>query len=143
MKKLITYILILALISTFAACAAADQPIADLNAFKEQVFADYLDQYYPGAYPHQKPTKFDTFRYYGTDHGYHILLLRTDGVHSANMENINIGASTFVLGSGLNLEAYKNGKFTDLRIAYREGLVSAEAIAKAAELHAARKNATD
>ena len=142
MKKWIALALICTILFLIPACAA-NEPITDLNAFKEQVFADYLEQYYPGAYPHQKPTKFDTFRYYGTDHGYHILLLRTDGVHSANMENINIGASTFVLGSGLNLEAYKNGKFTDLRIAYREGLVSAEAIAKAAELHAAKKNATD
>ena len=143
MKKLISYILILTLISSFAACAA-DQPITDLKAFEEQVFADYLKKYYPGTYPHERPTEVQRFRYYGTDNGYRIILLRCgSGVYFPAVENVVIADCTFEVSSSKHLMAYKKGKFIALSLAYRKGLVSKEAIAKAAELHAANKDATE
>ena len=144
MKKLIVYFLLLAFAFSFTACATANKPITDLKAFEEQVFADYIEQYYPGSYPHERPTEVMAFRYYGTDNGYHIILLHCgSGVFLPAQEKIVIADCTFIIATGEKLMAYKNGKFTDLRIAYRDGLVSKEAIAKAAELHAERKNATE
>ena len=144
MKKLIVYFLLLAFAFFFTACATANKPITDLKAFEEQVFADYIEQYYPGSYPHERPTEVVDFRYYGTDNGYHIILLECgSGVYLPAQENVVIADCTFKVSSGKHLRAYKNGSFTDLRIAYRDGLVSKEAIAKAAELHAERKNATE
>ena len=141
-KKL--FALILAFVLLLLPACAANQPITDLKAFEEQVFADYIEQYYPGTYPHERPTEVQTFRYYGTDNGYRIILLRCgSGVYFPAVKNVVIADCTFEVSSSKHLMAYKKGKFIELSLAYRNGLVSKEAIAKAAELHAARKNATD
>ena len=147
MKKWIALALICTILFVIPACAA-NEPITDLKAFEEQVFADYLEQYYAEKKPHEKPTEVHTFRYYGTDNGYHIIYLhcwRGVEVFFPAYEKVNIADSTFELelNSSKHLMAYKKGKFIALSLAYRKGLVSKEAIAKAAELHAARKNATD
>ena len=144
MKKLIVFTLLLAFALSFAACAASNQPVTDLKAFEEQVFADYIEAFYPDSYPHERPTEVKTFRYYGTDNGYRIILLRCgSGVYFPAVENVVIADCTFEVSSSKHLMAYKKGKFIELSLAYRNGLVSKEAIAKAAELHAANKNATD
>ena len=144
MKKLIVFTLLLAFAFSFAACAAANQPVTDLKAFEEQVFADYIEAFYPDSYPHERPTEVKTFRYYGTDNGYHIILLECEsGAYLQGQENVNIADCTFIVSPGKHLMAYKDGDFIDLRIAYRDGLISKEAIAKAAKLHAERKNATE
>ena len=147
MKKWIALALICTILFVIPACAA-NEPITDLKAFEEQVFADYLEQYYAEKKPHEKPTEVHTFRYYGTDNGYHIIYLHcwrgVEGFFPA-YEKVNIADSTFELelNSSKHLMAYKKGKFIALSLAYRKGLVSKEAIAKAAELHAANKNAID
>ena len=143
MKKLIALALICTILFVIPACAA-NEPITDLKAFEEQVFADYLEQYYAGTYPHERPTEVQRFRYYGTDNGYRIILLRCgSGVYFPAVENVVIADCTFEVSSSKHLMAYKKGKFIELSLAYRNGLVSKEAIAKAAELHAENKNATD
>ena len=145
MKKMIALSLICTILFLIPACAA-NEPITDLKAFEEQVFADYLEQYYAEKKPHEKPTEVHTFRYYGTDNGYHIIYLHCgEGIFFPAVEKVNIADSTFELpiNSYKHLMAYKKGKFIALSLAYHKGLVSKEAIAKAAELHAARKNATD
>lgn len=144
MKKLIVFTLLLAFALSFAACAASNQPVTDLKAFEEQVFADYIEAFYPDSYPHERPTEVKTFRYYGTDNGYHIILLECgSGAYLPAQENVNIADCTFIVSSGKHLIAYKDGDFINLRIAYRDGLISKEAIAKAAELHAEKKNSTE
>ena len=67
MKRLIASILVLSLFLLLPACAAANQPVTDLKALEEQVFADYIEEFYPGKYPHERPSEVLTFRYYGTD----------------------------------------------------------------------------
>lgn len=143
MRRLIAITVVLS-VFLLPACAAANQPVADLKAFEEQVFADYIEAFYPDSYPHERPTEVKTFRYYGTDNGYHIILLECgSGVYLPAQENVTIADCTFKVSSGKHLRAYKDGNFTDLRIAYRDGLISKEAIAKAAELHELGKNATE
>ena len=144
MRRLIAITVVLSVFLLLPACAAANQPVTDLKAFEEQVFADYIEAFYPDSYPHERPTEVITFRYYGTDNGYHIILLECEsGAYLQGQENVNIADCTFIVSPSKHLMAYKDGDFIDLRIAYRDGLISKEAIAKAAELHAERKNATE
>ena len=94
MKKWIALALICTILFVIPACAA-NEPITDLKAFEEQVFADYLKQYYPGTYPHERPTEVQRFRYYGTDNGYRIILLRCgSGVYFPAVENVLFCSST-------------------------------------------------
>ena len=135
MKKLIIYILLLCIAFCFAACVAVEQPVTDVEELKEQVNDDW-----------KKMQKVDEgsisgFRYYGTDNGYHIVMFNY-GVSMAVVRNKKVAGYTFQHCAN-HLMAYKNGKFMDLKTAYFLGRVSKEAIARAAELHAARKNATD
>ena len=144
MKRLIAFTLLLSLFLLLPACAAANQPVTDLKALEEQVFADYIEAFYPGKYPHERPSEVLTFRYYGTDNGYHIILLHCgSGAYLPAQENVTIAGYTFEISAGAKLMAYKNGKFIELRTAYFFRLVSKDAITKAAELHAEKKNATE
>lgn len=141
MKKLITYILLLSIAFSFTACAAANQPVTDLAAFEEQVLADWVERKNESI---KLPHKFDVFRYYGTDNGYHIILFRLEGPHTTDTVSKSIAGYTFdQLGAGRQLMAYKNGEFIDLQIAYFFRMVSKDAITKAAELHAEKKNSTE
>ena len=133
MKKLIAYILLFTLMFTLTACADAEQPITDLGAFQNQVLADYIK-----FTKSSKNAEFDAFGYYGTDNGYHIVLLRLAGPHESNTHKKKIAGSVFWMGGSLQLMAYRNGEFTELWLAYDYGWVSKEAIAKAAEIHNAR-----
>ena len=143
-KKLVALILLCSILLILPACSFSNQTVTDLKAFEEQVFADYIEAFYPDSYPHERPTEVKTFRYYGTDNGYHIILLECgSGAYLQGQENVNIADCTFIVSSGKHLIAYKDGDFINLRIAYRDGLISKEAIAKAAELHAEKKNATE
>ena len=143
MKKLTVCILILAMLLSFSACAAAVQPITnaeDVENLKKEV---------AGAWA--KKNKIDeekllSFYYYGTDNGYHIICfepINPGGAQLTGMHDVKIAECEFIYNYGVQLAAYRNGRFINLRTAYRLGLVSEETIAKAAELHAARKNAIE
>ena len=136
MKKLIVCILILAFALSFAACAAANQPVTDVDALEEQVNADWAKKQNV-----DEGTKVSSFRYYGTDNGYHIVMFNY-GVTMGVVRNYTIAGYTFD-NCATHFMAYKNGKFTKLNTAYLLRMVSKEAIAKAAELHAENKNATE
>ena len=55
------------------------------------------------------------------------------------MSEKTIADSTFSYNCIFRLYAYRNNRFIDLEEAYEKGLISKEAIAKAAELHQAEK----
>ena len=133
MKKLIACILILSLVFSFTACGSSDPPTGDKKTFEKQVFSDYVEQYYPDRYPHERPTGFSVFRYYTTDNGYHILEFTTNYVSIGESYKQIIAGYTFTLGPTTELMAYKNGKFIELKTAYHLFLVSRKAIAEAHE----------
>ena len=135
MKKLVVCILICSLLFSVAACGSSDPPTGDKKTFEKQVFSDYVEQYYPDRYPHERPTGFSTFQYYTTDNGYHILLLAPNYISIGEFYEQTIAGYTFTLGPTAKLMVYKNGKFTDLKTAYRFFLVSKKAIAEAYEKH--------
>lgn len=140
-KKILALTLVLSLFLLLPACAAANKPVTNIEKFKEQVLTDWVAL---KNEPIKLPHEFDTFYYYGTDNGYHIILFRLAGAHTTDSISNSIAGYVFEqLGAGQQLMAYKNGEFTDLEIAHYYGYVSTEAIAKAAELHAERKNATE
>ena len=139
-KKLIAFVLCLTLLLSFSACAAVNQPVTDMESLEKEV---------AGAWA--KKNKIDeekllSFYYYGTDNGYHIICfdpINPGGAQLTGMHDVKISECEFIYNYGVQLVAYRNGRFINLRTAYRLGLVSKEAIAKAAELHAERKNAID
>ena len=141
-KKWIVFALILTFLISLPACASSSASLLtaeEVAALEEQV-ADELDyQIAPVA-----EMKFDRFGYYGTENGYHIIFFHSAynpiyGTPSAR----EIAGYSFEFGGTSQLVAYRNGEFIDLQEAYEKGIISQKAIAKAAELHAARKNATD
>ena len=134
-RKLLVLILLCAILLVLPACGA-NQTVTDLDALEEQVNADWIKRldYYEGF-------SVSSFRYYGTDNGYHIVMFNY-GVTMGVVKNYTIAGYTFE-GCGTHFMAYKKGKFTKLNTAYLLGLVSKEAISKAAELHASGKNATE
>ena len=136
MKKLIVYILLLAFAFSFTACAAANQAVTDVKALEKEVTAAlWKHQYLPEG------TGIGAFRYYGTDNGYHIVFFTPPAV--LGEKTIVVADSSFYYHETFYLIAYKNGKVIDLATANAQGIVSKEAIAKAAELHAEQKNATE
>ena len=128
MKKLIVCILLLTFVFSFTACAAANQAVTDVDALEEQVNADWAKKQNV-----DEGTKVSSFRYYGTDNGYHIVMFNY-GVTMGVVRNYKIAGYTFD-NCATHFMAYKNGKFTKLNTAYLLRMVSKEAIAKAAELH--------
>ena len=128
MKRLIAFTLLLSLLLLLPACAAANQPVTDVDALEEQVNADWAKKQNV-----DEGTKVSSFRYYGTDNGYHIVMFNY-GVTMGVVKNLTIAGYTFD-NCATHFMAYKNGKFIDLKTAYFFRLVSKEAIAKAAELH--------
>lgn len=128
MKRLIAFTLLLSLLLLLPACAAANQPVTDVDALEEQVNADWTKKQKT-----DKGTNVSGFRYYGTDNGYHIVMFNY-GVTMGVVKNLTIAGYTFD-NCATHFMAYKNGKFTKLNTAYLLRMVSKEAIAKAAELH--------
>ena len=137
MKRLIAFTLLLSLL-LLPACAAANQPITGVDALKKEVTAALRKQQY---LPEAGGEDIGDFRYYGTDNGYHIVFYTPPAV--LGEKTIVIADSTFYYHETFYLMAYKNGEVIDLVTAYTQGLVNKEAIAKAAELHAEGKNATE
>lgn len=133
MKKLVICVLLFSFILALSACGSSDPPIGDKKTFEKQVFADYVEQFYPDRYPHERPTGFATLRYYTTDNGYHILLLEPNYISIGESYEQTIAGYTFTLGPTAKLMAYKNGKFIELKTAYRFFLVSKKAIAETYE----------
>ena len=129
MKRLTAIILVLSLFLLLPACAAANQPVTDLKALEKEVADAWAKK---GNYDE---VEFTIFNYYGTDNGYHIVFFRPVGADLQGMYTGKIAEYKFVIGTGSQLLAYRNGRFIKLSIAYHLGLVSEEAVAKAAELH--------
>ena len=128
-KKLTVCILILAMLLSFSACAAANLSASDVKALEEQILADKRKE--PGYDNYQ----FREFHYLGTDNGYHIVWYSVKGYELCDAPSIiKIKGYEFMIGGSWYLEAYKDGELIDLRLAYKNGLISDEAIAKAAEL---------
>ena len=138
-KKLFALILAFILLLLLPACASSSLLTAEEVAALEEQVADELDY----QAPLQQEMKFGWFGYYGTENGYHIIFYHTVYDNIANQWTRDIAGYSFYGGGNAQLVAYKKGEFIDLRDAYASGLISKEATAKAAELHAARKNATD
>ena len=140
-KKWIVFALILTFLISLPACASSSASLLtteEVAALEEQV-ADELDyQIAPVA-----EMKFDRFGYYGTENGYHIISYRSGYDNTADMWNRDVAGYSFDGGGNAQLVAYRKGEFIDLKEAYEKGIISKKAIAKAAELHAAKKNATD
>ena len=136
MKRLIAFTLIFSLLLLLPACAGTNEAVTDVDALEEQVNADWTKKQKT-----DEGTKVSSFRYYGTDNGYHIVMFNY-GVTMGVVRNYTIAGYTFD-NCATHFMAYKNGKFTKLNTAYLLRMVSKEAIAKAAELHAENKNATE
>ena len=140
-KKWIVFALILTFLISLPACASTSASLLtaeEVAALEEQV-ADELDY----QAPLQLEMKFLWFRYYGTENGYHIISYRSSYDNIANSWTREVAGYSFDGGGNAQLVAYRKGEFIDLKEAYEKGIISKKAIAKAAELHAARKNATD
>ena len=137
MKRLIASILVLSLFLLLPACAAANQPVTDLKALEKEV-ADAC-----ARREGKDNFRVQYFRYYGTDNGYHIVCIKDLDVVVCSFIYVTIAGSKFQQGDGEYLLAYRNGKIIELRTAYFFRLVSKDAITKAAELHAEKKNATE
>ena len=136
MKRLIASILVLSLFLLLPACAADNQAVTDVKALEKEVTAAlWKHQYLPEG------TGIGAFRYYGTDNGYHIVFFTPPAV--LGEKTIVVADSSFNYHETFYLIAYKNGKVIDLETANAQGIVSKEAIAKAAELHELGQNATE
>ena len=138
-KKWIVFALILTFLILLPACASSSLLTAEEVAALEEQVADELDY----QAPLQLEMKFTWFRYYGTENGYHIISYRSGYDNTADMWNRDVAGYSFDGGGNAQLVAYRKGEFIDLKEAYEKGIISQKAIAKAAELHAANKNATD
>lgn len=138
-KKLFALILVLVLLLLLPACASSSLLTAEEVAALEEQVADELDY----QAPLQQEMKFDSFGYYGTENGYHIIFYHTVYDNICTSWTRDIAGYSFYGGGNAQLVAYKKGEFIDLKEAYEKGIISQKTIAKAAELHAARKNATD
>ena len=141
MKKWIVLALIFTMLITLSACASSSASLRtaeEVAALEKQVAEEIREE---RGYPYEM--KLDLFGYYGTENGYHIIFYHTVYDNIANQWTRDIAGYSFYGGGNAQLVAYKKGEFIDLRDAYASGLISKKAIAKAAELHAANKNATD
>ena len=128
MKRLTAIILVLSLFLLLSACAATDQTVSDVDALEEQVNADWAKKQNV-----DKGTKVSSFRYYGTDNSYHIVMFDY-GVTMGVVKNYTVAGYTFD-NCATHFMAYKNGKFTKLNTAYLLRMVSKDAISKAFALH--------
>ena len=140
MKKWIVLALIFTMLITLSACANPSAPLRtaeEVATLEKQVAEEIREE---RGYTHE--VKFTWFRYYGTENGYHIISYRSGDDGTCDVWFRDIAGYSFDGGGTAQLVAYRKGKFIDLREAYEKGIISKEAIAKAAELHAARKNAT-
>ena len=134
------FALILTFLILLPACASSSAPLrtaAEIGALEEQV-ADELDY----QAPLQEEMVFTWFHYYGTENGYHIIFYRSAYDNFCTSWTREVAGYSFDGGGNAQLVAYRKGEFIDLKEAYEKGIISQKAIAKAAELHAARKNAT-
>ena len=73
----------------------------------------------------------------------HIIFFHSGYDNIASAWTREAAGYSFDGGGNAQLVAYRKGEFIDLKEAYEKGIISKKAIAKAAELHAAKKNATD
>ena len=123
MKKLIASILVLSLFLLLSACAASGVNEA---ALKKRVESDWLAL--------KGGIKISTFRYLGSDNGYHIVSF-TGGAHADAVMTKKIAGYSFTYQHSFLLQAYKEGEFIELKEAYESGLVSLDAIANAAKIY--------
>jgi hypothetical protein len=137
MKRLTAIILVLSLFLLLPACAAANPAGIDVDALEQQVAADF-------AKHGKDDARFFDFYYLGTDNGYHIVWFSLIGYALCDAPHkIDIEGYEIEVGGGCYLIAYKKGEFVNLESAYGDGLISKEAITKAAEHYAEQKNSTE
>ena len=115
-----------------AKAAELHQAVLEKSIERQQIQDAFRDRY----------GKFKSFRFYGEENGHHIFFAQVKSRPQV-LTVKQIAGSEFRYPEEFSLYAYIDGEFIDLEEAYNKGLVSKEAIAKAAELHAANKNATD
>ena len=140
-KKLFALILVFVLLLLLPACASSSASLRtaeEVAALEKQVAEEIREE---RGYPYEM--KLDLFGYYGTENGYHIIFYHSAYDNICTSWTREIAGYSFDGGGNAQFVAYRKGEFIDLRDAYASGLISKEAIAKAAELHAANKNATD
>ena len=130
MKKLITYILLLSIAFSFAACAAANQAGTNVKALEKEVVTALRKQQNLS-----EDEGIAEFRYYGTYNGYHIAFLIPPV--DLGEKTLTVAECSFYYPSTFYIYAYKDGKLIDLATANAQGIVSKEAIAEAAKIHAA------
>lgn len=141
MKKWIAFALIFTMLISLPACASSSASLRtaeEVATLEKQVAEEIREE---RGYPYEM--QFTWFRYYGTENGYHIISYRSAYDNTADSWIRDVAGYSFDGGGNAQFVAYRKGEFIDLRDAYASGVISKEAIAKAAELHAARKNATD
>ena len=143
MKRLIAFTLLLSLLLLLPACAESNEPVTDTEALKEQVYNAYIEEFFPGTYPHERPLRLAFFQYLGTDNGYHIVKFLPSSLSMSTVTEVVVAGYTFNVSSGWRLMVYKNEKLTNLKTAYFFRLVSKSAIAKAAELSEFYDKTTD
>lgn len=124
----ILLILIIPILVLLFLRTGSDQTVSDVKVLEKQVYADYIEKYYPDTYPHERPSNLYLFRYYATDNGYHII---SWGGMLTDVKYVKIAGYSFSITSDTKLMAYKNGRFINLKTAYLLGLVSKDGIARA------------
>lgn len=119
------------LVSKEAIAKAAELHQAELEKSIErrQIQEDFRNRY----------GKFKSFRFYGEENGHHIFFVQVKSRPQV-LTVKKIAGSEFRYPEEFSLYACIDGEFIDLEEAYENGLVSKEAIAEAAKLHAEYEN---
>lgn len=73
-------------------------------------------------------------RHYGTFNGYTVLFVASGG-GSDVLSNVKLGKYSILFGAPFRLLAYKDGKFTNLKDAYEQGVFTDEQIKMIYEYH--------
>ena len=129
MKKTIAFIL---LICVFFLLVTGCKAAVNSEAIMEEVNAIMTEEYGFVVWS----------RYYLEDNGYHIIQCRA-GVGITAIGDYYAAGICFPGAWAVPFQAYKDGEFIDLNEAYEAGLVSKEAIEKAAEIYAEYKKPTE
>ena len=133
MKKICLFLALILLLGCFAGCQSAKE----LSSSQKNAIADSWNRQtnmgsFPGWYDQENGHPYG-LAYYGTANGYSILMYNTGtsmGEHVISIEEYD-----FKLVEIFRLYAYKNGNFTALEDAYKEGRISKTAIASTFKAH--------
>ena len=117
--------------------------IAQASQINQDIMSEFDCECYRMVYENLYGS-VDHFRFYGSENRYYIAFVqKSDAESTVTTKEIAGSEFQFPYEFFLYVISPYDQEFTDLEEAYNEGLISKKAIAKAAELHAANKNATD